>query len=370
MKKTIFTLAMLALVSASCTKTEVVGDKTQDKIQGIGFSAYTARPTKAAQVDVTTANLDSFEATAISNNALYFDNVTFTKNAETSFWESDPVYFWPAYTLNFYAYNTPADGNGIFTRTINTSVQTLKYSPAKELAKQEDLVAASATDQTDPGAVATPLTFKHYLTQIVVKAKNSNTDYTVEVDSVKIANFAGEGTYNFATTTATEGQVNSATSVNYLAGFSSSATLDGTAKVVMDDSGEGKWYLIPQEVSPWVKGTSSNDSHGTYVALKVRITSPSGIAIYPATGTGTAWMASPVSDSSYSFEAGKKYSIILDFFSSANNGAGYVDPEVPGDLNGDGDADDDKGKAIVGGVIKFNADVTEWQDETVIAISL
>ena len=56
-------------------------------------------------------------------------------------------------------------------------------------------------------------------------------------------------------------------------------------------------------------------------------------------------MAIPVSESPYTFEQGKKYSIVLDFFSETGQGAGYVDPEEPGDLDGDEDADDDdKGK--------------------------
>ena len=81
-------------------------------------------------------------------------------------------------------------------------------------------------------------------------------------------------------------------------------------------------------------------------------------------------MAIPVSESPYTFEQGKKYSIVLDFFSETGKGAGYVDPEEPGDLDGDEDADDDKGKAIVGGAIKFNATVEAWPAETVIRIEL
>lgn len=369
MKKITVILAGLAIVAASCTKTEVVGDKTQDNVRGIGFSAYTSRPTKTAQEDVTTGTLDKFQVTAIGNSALYFDNVDFAKNAETNLWESNPVYFWPAYKLNFYAYNTPAAGNGTFTRNITKVAQSLTYSPSTDLSKQEDLVAASALNKSDPTG-ATPLTFNHYLTQIIVKAKNSNTKYTVKVDSVKIANFAGEGTYDFTNMTATAEQVNSESSIDYRSGFSTTKTLSATETVMMNDSGKGRWYLVPQTATPWAKGTDKNTAHGTYIGLKVRITSPSSVAIYPATGDGTAWMAVPVSETPYTFEQGKKYSIVLDFFSTTGNGAGYVDPEKPGDLNGDGDASNDKGKAIVGGAIKFNATVVEWPTETKIEISL
>ena len=60
MKKSIFLLAAFALLSASCTKTELVSSGALSSQKGIGFSAYTAKPTKAAQTDVTTGKLDSF----------------------------------------------------------------------------------------------------------------------------------------------------------------------------------------------------------------------------------------------------------------------------------------------------------------------
>ena len=143
MKKSFFILAAIALFAASCTKTEVVSNDSQVSQRGIGFSAYTARPTKAAQTDVITDNLTSFQVSAIGNSAMYFDNVTFTKS---TVWESNPVYFWPAFPLTFCAYNTPSGYDTPvqptgFGRTINTTTQTLEVTPATELANQEDLVA-------------------------------------------------------------------------------------------------------------------------------------------------------------------------------------------------------------------------------------
>lgn len=386
MKKTTLILAGIALIAASCAKTEVVSSGPDGAEKGISFSAYTARPTKAAQVDVNTGNLSTFQATAIgSNSTVYFDNITFSRNSTTpTVWESSPAYFWPVYALDFYAYNKPEKGT--FTPNIGVSGQTIKFSPSTTLSDQEDLVAASATNQTSSSG-ATPLTFHHYLTQVVVNAKCSNSNYTVDVYGVKLANMAGEGTYTFSTTTgstgtmdATEGTVNSDQSVDYPAEFTSSVELSSSL------SGElGKWYLVPQKVKPWDrennmtnKGANSSSStydHGTYLALKVMITMKNGsssndqIAIYPKTTGESAWMAVPV-PSDLKFEQGKKYNVTVDFFSDQNNGgAGYVDPEEPGELDGNEDTDD-SGKAIVGGVIKFNATVDTWGDSVDITISL
>ena len=358
MNKSTVIFAALALLAASCTKTEVVSCDAQGSQRGIGFSAYTAKPTKAAQEDVTKSNLNSFKVSAIGNGAVYFDDVTFEKGE--SYWESDPVYFWPAYALNFYAYNTPSYGT--FSSNITVGAQTLTFIPATTLENQEDLVAAKALGQTDPRG-ATGLYFNHYLTQIVVKALNTNPTYKVEVAGVKIAHMKNKVKYTFSTgnTEVASGAADQTYSSEFAA-----KTLNASAQEVMTASTDKKWYLVPQSVTAWDKVETDNSSKGTYLALKVKITANGGaLRIYPATGEAYAWMAIPLSQT---FSQGHKYTFVVKFFE--NNGAGNVDPETPGDLDGDGDANDDNGKSIIGGAIKFNAAVNTWTNETDIVISL
>ena len=392
MKKFTLILATVALLAAGCSKTEVVGPQNR---KGINFAAYTAKTTKAAQEDVTTGNLSAFEVTAFGNGAIYFDNQTFRKS---TVWESTPKYFWPAFPLTFCAYNTPtvnAEAGTTFTRTINTSEQKLFVKPNADLAKQEDLVAAYAANKKEEHATGTesslPINFNHYLTQVIVKAKNSNSTYKVVVDGVKLANMAGEGTYTFGnpgTMVATDGHVNSSSSVDYDETFDEK-TLDGDAVEVMTKGTKGRWYLIPQSVTAWNRNKNipvesddimQNTGNGTYLALKVKITANNDkLKIYPATvspGNESGWMAvpiptdwtsSPVTTPSI-FAQGKRYTIILDFFGS--NGAGYVDPEDPSDLDGNSSTNDN-GKKIIGGPIQFDATVETWEDNDVtITISL
>ena len=364
MKKFTLILATVALLAAGCSKTEVVGPQNR---KGINFAAYTAKTTKAAQTDVTTDNLENFEVTAFGNGAVYFDDVTFTKS---TVWESQTKYFWPAFPLTFCAYNTPSPYNTLaqttgFARTITTTTQELEVSPAAELAYQQDLVAAYAAHKRASDAVNTnhslSLTFNHYLTQVTVNATNENSTYQVVVDGVKIANMAGHGTYTFSNNKMTAAPGNTAV---YTATFDEKELTSG-AKEVMTNAGTGKWYLIPQTVTSWNPGTdypNTNPSHGTYLALKVKITANNGaLKIYPATddeseGYISGWMAVPI-PSGLKFEQGKKYTVNINFF--ANNGAGYVDPEAGSDLDGNGAADD-KGMKIIGGEIKFNATVDQW----------
>ena len=366
MNKSTIVFAALALLAASCTKTELVTGDAQSAQRGIGFSAYTAKHTKAAQTNVTTDNFNSFEVTAIGNNAIYFDDETFAKS--NGVWVSDPVYFWPAYALNFYAYNKPV--NGEFTPTINTTSQTLSFSPSTDLAKQEDIVAAKAIDTRETVA-ATPLTFKHYLTQLIVKAKCSNATYSVVVDSVKVTNLAGAGTYSFSneTMTATADLANSASSTDYGSKFTAKP-LSTTATEVMTDGQNGKWYLIPQNnLIAWdQENDKQNERNGAYLALKVKITANNGtLKIYPISGDNSAWMAVPV-PASLTFAQGKKYIVTFDFFSTTGGGAGYVDPEKPSELDGI-PSTEDNGKSIIGGAIKFSATVDPWTEVQEITIS-
>lgn len=361
MKKSIFILAALALLSASCTKTEVVNSGAQSVQKGIGFSAYTAKPTKAAQEDVTNTNLTSFNVSAIGNSAIYFDGVTFSK--EGTYWESSTKYFWPAYALNFYAWNVPA--KGAFNSSIALGSQTLTFTPSPTLSEQEDLVASKALNQTEPASGGTSLTFKHYLTQIVVKALNTNTTYDVKVDGVKIAHLDNTVEYNFASETSTV--AGTATDQTYFNTFTTAKTLSDTATEVMTDGGEGRWYLVPQTVTKWDQATEKdNASQNTYLALKVKITANSGsLKVYPASGEESAWMAVPIAQE---FKQGHKYTFVIKFFES--NGAGFVDPEQPGELDGD-TTTPDNGKSIIGGAIKFSvSEVEGWIPETEIVISL
>ena len=370
MKKFTLILATVALLAAGCSKTEVVGPQNR---KGINFAAYTAKTTKAPQEDVTTENLENFEVTAFGNGALYFDDVTFKKNRVSTVWESTTKYFWPAFPLTFCAYNTPSGYDTPvqptgFTRNINTTSQTLEVAPAAELAYQEDLVAAYAAAKTESDveniSKSLSLTFNHYLTQVIVKAKNARSDiYKVEVDSVKISNMAGHGTYTFSTNImeAPEDIINGEYSIDYKAGFPAK-TLTSVAQAVMPNTnnGNGRWYLIPQSVTSWDPETNrTNTNHGTYLALKVKITANSGaLKIYPATGENSGWMAVPI-PSELAFAQGKKYIVTINFF--AKNGAGYVDPEKGSDLDGNGAADD-MGMKIIGGEIKFDATVNNWAE--------
>ena len=191
----------------------------------------------------------------------------------------------------------------------------------------------------------------------------------MKVYGVKLANLAGEGTYTFSTgnMVATAGKVNSAASSDYTSNFTVK-TLPADAQEVMVTTGSGKWYLVPQSVTAWDQaGNKKNTSHGTYIALNVKITAPNDVVVYPTSGE-SAWMAVPV-PAELAFAQGSKYTVTFDFFSSNGGGAGYVDPEDPGELDRDPNTEDN-GKSIIGGAIKFSATVNPWTNVNEITIDL
>ena len=63
----------------------------------------------------------------------------------------------------------------------------------------------------------------------------------------------------------------------------------------------------------------------------------------------------------FAFAQGKRYTFNIHFFSADKPGAGYVDPEAGSDLDGNTQTNDN-GKKILGGEIKFDATVTDWDN--------
>jgi len=385
MKKTLLALAMVAMGVCSCSTNEEVGELLTHR--PISFDIYT-NITRGS--DVTTSNLGSFAATAFGNSGVYFDSVSFAKPSGKTNWESTPVWYWPAFNLEFAAwtvpattkYTTAADSatNFIFKKGTRDSDTTLVVKIPKNLDKQEDLVAAYKASSSAPTTAGDPvsLTFNHYMTQVTVNASNYNENYIVKVKAVKIANLADSGKYYFkrGKMIAESTEVNTAKSSDFVYTLSSETTLNSPTKTkAVPDStnllGGGNWYLIPQTVTAWNTSTEkTNASHGTYLAFLVNITTSTGALVYPATkassgytADGYAWTAVAI-PSSLALAQGKKYNVTVHFFKQG--GAGNQDPEttVPSSP-GPGNQPIDTSKPII-----FSSTVSAWGDAVGVTIDL
>lgn len=200
--------------------------------------------------------------------------------------------------------------------------------------------------QENGAAAGVALTFGHRLSQIEIKAKNTNDGYVYKVQGVRIGQPVSKATFDFGTTSWQLGSVKT----NYEATYAGSEkTLTGTAASIMaveDDNA----MLIPQQLIAWTPDTDkTNTNKGAYLAVKVNITTKDGARVYPSVGEYD-WVAVAVNTK---WEPGQKYVYTLDF----SNGAGKVDPEKPMP----GPTDPFKpGEDVLGSAIKFTVTVTPW----------
>lgn len=340
MKKQFIFMAMAAMLIASCSSDDVVSTNT-----GRAIDFRTSVGTRGAET--TTANIDKFWVTAIdAADANYFSKQEFTKEGE--FFTSTPLYYWPAGTLNFVAYS-PSETDLGATVTINNTTKTLAdFSPAAQIADQKDFVTAAASGTRAANETnGVELTFAHQLSQIEIKAKNTNAGYVYKVVGVRIGKPVSKGTFTFGATnpwalTTTE-------KANYAVEYTTPRELTGEAATMMGTENDNA-MLLPQQLKAWASETDKkNTAEGAYIALKIQITTASGARVYPATGEYD-WAAVAIDTK---WEAGKKYVYTLDF----SNGAGKVDPEKPDPT----DPDPFKpGDDILGKPIKFTVTVTPW----------
>lgn len=343
MKKQIMFMAMTAMLIASCSSDDVVSTNT-----GRAIDFRTSVGTRGTET--TTDNITKFWVTAIDEaGANYFSKQEFTKDG--GFFTSSPLYYWPAGTLNFFAYS-PSETDLGATVTIDKDTKNLAdFSPATEIANQKDFVTATASGTRAANETnGVELTFAHQLSQIEIKAKNTNTGYIYKVVGVRIGKPVSKGTFTFDTNKWT---LTTTKKTNYAVEYTTPPRILGAEAATMMGTDNNNAMLLPQQLVAWASATDkTNNANGAYIALKIQITTKDGARVYPAKGDYD-WAAVAIDTN---WEAGKKYVYTLDF----SNGAGKVDPEKPKPV----DPTDpfNPGEDIFGKPIKFTVTVTSWTD--------
>lgn len=343
MKKQIMFMAMTAMLIASCSSDDVVSTNT-----GRAIDFRTSVGTRGTET--TTDNIKEFYVTAIdANNANYFTDLKFEKEAKSTFFVSSPLYYWPVGDLKFDAYSPSATDLGA-TISISSTAKTMTgFSPATAIKDQKDFVTAYATgNRKNNESSGVKLTFAHQLSQIEIKAKNTNTGYIYKVVGVRIGKPVSKGTFTFSTNT---WSLTTTEKANYAVEYTTDPRpLTADAATMMSTANDNA-MLLPQQLEPWTPETDkANTNNGAYIALKIQITTKDGARVYPAKGEYD-WAAVAIDTK---WEAGRKYVYTLDF----SNGAGKVDPEKPKPVD---PTDPFKpGENILGKPIKFTVEVTDW----------
>lgn len=338
MRKVLFIFAAgAALVMVSCSK-----DETYSLNMGDGIAFRSAMGTRAQETTIN--NLESFKVTALTDaGAPYFIDAIFTKQSvsgTTGSFTSDPVYYWPATgSLSFYAY-APSTLSGM---TIDNATKSVIVTPSTTIANQIDFITANATgNKSDNEGAGVPLEFKHRLSQIEVKAKNTNAAYVYSVKGVKIGSVVSSGTFDFSTEAFTPGSAKE----DYKVEYENPITLGDDAQTIMAkiSNAADNAMLIPQTLSKWDPSTDPTNTNGnSFLSVLVNIKTKDGAQVYPKTADAYGWAAVGINTT---WAENTKYIYTLDF----SKGAGNVDPD-----------EEDGGDEIFGEPITFDVTVKGWE---------
>lgn len=212
--KKLFLLAWpIALAAVSCSNEEVVS--VNNDANEIKFSVVAENGTRAQNLFCNLNKPTNFHVWASVGDGVaakqYFANASYTDNGSGTFLIDTDHRYWPATgtAVDFFAvteettkavaspaspavYNDWATGFGWNITSASTITWTTRSLNAPE---QTDLLYAytRASRPTDGGTV--DINFRHALSQIVFKAKNSNTTIDVEIDKVEVVNIANGGVF-------------------------------------------------------------------------------------------------------------------------------------------------------------------------------
>lgn len=379
-KNNLLILAVAALGFAACAndETTAVNEKLAES-NAISFRPNVGGNMRTANDKGVKASFESDDQISVYADyasSKYFQ-ANFTSNGTT--FTSLPPYYWPADIAD-------ADGKrvtftAIWGPALTTPALTIGstagnftgYAPNATASNQEDILIAKHVSTSKESPVR--MNFRHALSQIIVKAKNSNANLKVTIVGVRIGYIktaSSSFTYSGGVTDTREtgsGDGGNIPQGNWaLDNFAGSTiansykydqtTVSLTLTGQVDDgqalTNYAPWLLLPQDMTnadtdsdgtpnyatpkTGIKGTANPDFAGSYIALQMKIENYNGTA---AVGTivDTQWCYWPITQS---WTPGYKYTYTIDVA-----GGGYE----PEDTDNDGEGD----PVLDGAVITFDA---------------
>lgn len=349
MKSKYLAVALSAVALTACNNEDVL---EVNQGRGISFQVATEASTRATAT--TTSTIDNFKVWGFTDGKTLMDGIEVSKSG--SEWTYDGTIFWPATDVDFYSVS-PAENCGGTVNITKDKQEITNFTVNTDQSKQVDLLYAVNKDETkeDHAASAVNINFRHALSQIVFKAKNTNENLKVIVKGVKIANIKKKGDFTYPTSATTDnvasesGSITSGTqgtwgtpteATTFSAGMDANGvTLNGKVETAVDLTttiGEnanktytGALFMIPQELTPWEPsktGALSQTNTDVYFLLNCQILSGTNkdIQVWPSDADETfAEIAVPAN--TLTWEQGKKYVYTFIF----GEGAGYEPGENP-----------------------------------------
>ena len=110
-------------------------------------------------------------------------------------WSYGDTKFWPETDVDFYSYSPTDTKNGNVDITVNGDKKITGY----EVPGDEDLLYAlnlAEKKAEHEGKQPVTVNFRHALSQIVFRIKNTSSNLTVFVDAVKVEGIEKQGTFS------------------------------------------------------------------------------------------------------------------------------------------------------------------------------
>ena len=356
MKSKYFAVALSAVALVACNNEDVL---EVNQGRGISFQVATEASTRATATTTESIKNQGFKVWGFTDNKTLMEEVVTYSNNE---WTYGGTIFWPATAVDFYSVS-PSDVTGVEITTEGQKITN--FTVNDDQSKQIDLLYAVNKGETKAAHKdkAVSINFRHALSQIVFKAKNTNENLKVTIKGVKIANIKKAGDFTYPTQATTEQyeydpENDDATivattqgewddeSLNTPATFSAGMDADGvtlTGKVetaVALSNATGALFMIPQSLTPWDPsiGALNPSNTGVYFLVNCQILSGTNkdVTVWPTAeadtdSDGYAEVAIPASK--LTWEQGKKYVYTFNF----GKGGGYepgTDPNPDSTLFG------------------------------------
>lgn len=351
MKKIIFG-AMAAAALLACSKEQVL-EKNQAGNE-ISYSIQTDNQTKASAVYCQNFLMENFTVYATYKNTTvnkwYYsdeisDKVTSWEGTTTRYWSADG-------THDFYAIVNGEMTVGDDPTTVPTIVG---FTPEAEVANQKDLLYAVAFNKSrETTGETVNLNFRHALSQVEFRAKNTNEKLHVIISGVTVGQVPSTGTFTYPTEESndqfvdhdqdqdeTNGAVTGTwnlenTKANYSVAFedlpivknANNTPVDLTiSKDINDNTRDFKksMLLLPTSsitggngTTAWTPAAGETEYDGSYLAVNCQIYNIEGAEFNPDSDVilHNGWAYIPVS---FNWEPGKKY-IYTFVFGDGNGG--------------------------------------------------
>lgn len=368
--KKLFLGALSVLVLAACSNDDLVEANRANDV--ISFGVVANSPTRAADVYCNNNLPSAFNVWAKHQDKTYIegDEVVYTNSK----WENQSgVRYWPNEgEVDFYAHVNAGD-NFVWN---SASVPTIEnFEVGTDVAAQTDLLYSVKTGQTKSGETAAPVTlnFRHALSQIVFKAKNTNANMYVEISGVKVCNVGNTNTFTYPSVSTDNNIENhdgtqAETVIDYTDGtwgvwntLTSGTTVypvtfdalqipgNNTAVSLTADNDNGKEFnsnamlLLPQTTTAWNPETypapaysETNLNTGSYFLLNCLIYNVAGtevdkitdVCLWGTEQTDGSYVAKELAiPVTFDLAQGKKY--VYTFLFGKGNGGFNPDPDTP-----------------------------------------